>query len=481
METVSARNRPSLTALGAGLACVLTASLAFVVPANSAPSTSAAASPSPRTLQDAASPAQKRSDARRPSQTSDGVPGIRVGQRVSGRRTATIANEQHYQIAPGITVREWDNVDGRQPVGQARMNLVTVDLANPAISYEYLAPDTLTKRKSVSHLSAKAGAMVGVNGDFFDISDTGAPLGIGIDRVRGMLNGSRDGWIPENMTLWFDGAGPHLSKLSARPRLAGRPAYKITGWNAPSVPMNGIGVYTKEWGKTSGTSVTDGDNKIREVVIVNGRVASNRYKHGKSGRKIKGFVLIGRGNARKPLSQLRKGMKVRPVPRLQYKGPQMAISGDRPLLVEGVRTVINDRLAHPRTAVGIDADGGKLLILTVDGRSSVSRGYTMVELADMMSALGAENALNLDGGGSTTMYSRNAAGLMGLINEPSDGSERLVPNGFGVVYHGDPGPVVPLPLTTPTPTPTVTPTVTPTPTPTVTPTVTPPPTAPRRP
>ncbi len=84
-----------------------------------------------------------------------------------------------------------------------------------------------------------------------------------------------------------------------------------------------------------------------------------------------------------------------------------------------MRTVVNNSIAHPRTAVGIDADGRRLLILVVDGRSASSRGYTMVELADMMTALGAENALNLDGGGSSAMYTRAGTGAMAIVNEPS--------------------------------------------------------------
>jgi exopolysaccharide biosynthesis protein len=78
----------------------------------------------------------------------------------------------------------------------------------------------------------------------------------------------------------------------------------------------------------------------------------------------------------------------------------------------------------------------------------------MVELADMMTALGAENAINLDGGGSSTMYSRTGTGAFGVVNEPSDGTERLVPNAFGVVYHGELPPVIPiLPPTVPPTTP----------------------------
>jgi hypothetical protein len=61
------------------------------------------------------------------------------------------------------------------------------------------------------------------------------------------------------------------------------------------------------------------------------------------------------------------------------------------------------------------------------------------------------------------MYTRTGTGAFGIVNEPSDGSERLVPNSFGVVYHGALPPVVPILPPTPTPTPTPIPTPTPTP------------------
>ena len=161
--------------------------------------------------------------------------------------------------------------------------------------------------------------------------------------------------------------------------------------------------------------------------MVDGRIKSNKAVLSK-GRKVRGQVLVGRGSAAKLLKQLKVGRKAT----FKYKtkpGATMAVSGDRSILLDGVRTVINDRLLHPRTAVGIDTDGNRLLFLVIDGRSASSRGYTMVELATMMLALGAENALNLDGGGSSTLYSRKVTGEMGIINEPSDGGERKVANG----------------------------------------------------
>ena len=70
---------------------------------------------------------------------------------------------------------------------------------------------------------------------------------------------------------------------------------------------------------------------------------------------------------------------------------------------------------HPRTAVGITGDE-RLLLVTVDGRSNQAHGMSIPELAELMESLGAESALNLDGGGSTTMWIDGK----GVVNYPSD-------------------------------------------------------------
>jgi hypothetical protein len=391
------------------------------------------------------------------NQTSDGRPGTVVGPPVNFRgRTAQVKNDVSYEIAPGVTLREWDQVDGRQPIGQVRMNLVSVSLDAANISFEELSPTFVTSRKTVSQLGSWNQALTAVNGDFFDIGRTNAPLGTSVDREAGILTGSREGWIPGvNSTLWFDAAGPHVSPITVQNTIRQRRKWSVSGVNHPSVPAGEIGVFTHAFHRTPGYQVTGGKNRAREVVLRKNRVVSNRPKLS-SGKKIgkRDKVLIGTGSAAAKLKTLKKGKRITLATRFDGGKPTVAISGDRPVLVNGVRTVINNTIAHPRTAVGIDADGRKLLILVVDGRSAVSRGYTMVELADMMTALGAENAINLDGGGSSTMYSRTGTGAFGVVNEPSDGTERLVPNAFGVVYHGELPPVIPiLPPTVPPTTP----------------------------
>jgi hypothetical protein len=83
------------------------------------------------------------------NQTSDGKPGLVVGPPVNLRgRTAMVKNDVSYEIAPGVVLREWDQVDGRMPIGQVRMNLVTVNLDAPNISFEEFSPTYVTSRRA---------------------------------------------------------------------------------------------------------------------------------------------------------------------------------------------------------------------------------------------------------------------------------------------------------------------------------------------
>src|SRR5919109_521873 len=73
---------------------------------------------------------------------------------------------------------------------------------------------------------------------------------------------------------------------------------------------------------------------------------------------------------------------------------------------------------HPRTAIGVD-DAGRVLLVVVDGRRRTSVGMDLVQLANLMRRLGAVSALNLDGGGSSTMVVRGK-----VKNRPSDETVR---------------------------------------------------------
>jgi exopolysaccharide biosynthesis protein len=103
-------------------------------------------------------------------------------------------------------------------------------------------------------------------------------------------------------------------------------------------------------------------------------------------------------------------------------GPRLVVRGE-------VRVTLEEegffgsylREPHPRTAVGRTADGA-LILMVVDGRQSRSRGATLDELAGMMLEAGAVDALNLDGGGSSSLAVNG-----NLVNRPTGGTtERQV-------------------------------------------------------
>lgn len=109
------------------------------------------------------------------------------------------------------------------------------------------------------------------------------------------------------------------------------------------------------------------------------------------------------------------------------------VSGHPQLVKAGVAITTNPSspacpTRNPRTAVGLSQDRKTVYLVVVDGRSTASVGMTCTELATLMKGLGADQAINLDGGGSTTMYLRGT----GIVNKPSDGSERIVANHLAV-------------------------------------------------
>jgi exopolysaccharide biosynthesis protein len=126
--------------------------------------------------------------------------------------------------------------------------------------------------------------------------------------------------------------------------------------------------------------------------------------------------------------------------------------GGTPLLVENgavVATACPQSICnrHPRTGIGVTPTG-RVLLVAVDGRSDRSRGMTLVRFGRLMRKLNASFALNLDGGGSTTMWvdpkGRRHKGR--VVNRPSDGSERKVSSAILVLKGLDPGEAVGPPI-----------------------------------
>jgi hypothetical protein len=118
--------------------------------------------------------------------------------------------------------------------------------------------------------------------------------------------------------------------------------------------------------------------------------------------------------------------------------PYNALSGESMLVMGGEPLPGLDTTSlHPRTAIGYSRNGRYLYLVVVDGRQPFySEGITLAELARLMISIGAQYAMNLDGGGSSTLVVEGADGQPHVLNSPIDnyipGRERPVANHLGV-------------------------------------------------
>ena len=167
-----------------------------------------------------------------------------------------------------------------------------------------------------------------------------------------------------------------------------------------------------------------------------------------------GAILSATGDARSFVRTLAsQGGRVRVVARLAPSGfaPRTVVGGWPGVVRDGVNVGARaDSLEgtfprfssarHPRSAAAITRDSSTLLLVVVDGRRPWSVGMSLTELADQLLALGAWQAMNFDGGGSSALWVNGS-----VVNYPSDPSgERAVGNAL-VVYKAPPSPPPPLP------------------------------------
>nr|WP_232251187.1 phosphodiester glycosidase family protein [Actinoalloteichus sp. GBA129-24] len=335
------------------------------------------------------------------------------------------------QVAPGIELTEFDRFD---PAGWIRGDVLTAELSETSLEPVYLHPGTVADRTPLSEQLAEAGAVAGVNGDFFDINATGAPLGVGIDDGE-LRHAPAAG---HNLTAAFtEDRRAALTEVFLAARLTLPDGTVLTGsnLNSPVIARDGIGVFTPAWGSTSRVTATSGAAEVREVELVDGRVSAIRTAPGDGPIAEGTQILLARDAGATALDALVEGdaVEVGLAPRADAAEIAVAVGGNRVLVRDGEVQPVDNVAAHPRTAVGFSEDGSRFWLVSVDGRQSTSRGMTELELAHHLHSLGAHEALNLDGGGSSTLLARKVGDAEAAVhNSPSDGGERLVPNGLGL-------------------------------------------------
>ncbi|CAM5342585.1 hypothetical protein SAVIM338S_01082 [Streptomyces avidinii] len=349
------------------------------------------------------------------------------------------------QIAPGIRLESYDRLETDRWL---RIDELDVELARSGVRAEYLGSvgrGAATVADSAARHPAGAGRRVvaATNGDFFDIRGTGAPLGPGIGGGR-LLHAASPG-AGRAVGFGADGAGRVLRiALDGSVVLPGGAVRPLAGYNTARPPAEGFAAYTADWPAAGlpvlGPAVEVRDGRVTAVRPAVGAAAGPGVRRpARRDRPAPGTtLLVAGGGAASELAALRPGdaVAVTAGPAVPGGGPVPvgAVGGREALVVAGVPQnhdgEPNDAAA-PRTAVGFSRDGRRLRLVTVDGRQRDSGGLTLTALGRLMHRLGAHEALNLDGGGSSTLLAAlTGATDLTLENSPSDGRLRPVPNGL---------------------------------------------------
>ncbi|MFB6888530.1 phosphodiester glycosidase family protein [Kitasatospora sp. NPDC056327] len=352
----------------------------------------------------------------------------RPGESVVTRREVT-------PIAPGLTMTAFDRL-GR--TGWLRGKVLVADLATEGLSVDYLSSGQVTTRQTVTGMARGAGAVAAINGDYFDMNASEAPLGVGVSRGGGLLHAPVEGWN-QAVTVGADGLARMAEVfLEGRAALPGGRELTLTGVNTYGLPADGVGLFTPAWGQASRAGVAGGSAEVVEVELRDGRVTAVRDRPGAAVPEG-ATVLVGREAGARALRELRPGDQVstRYRPRASFGEVAVAVGGYQVLVRDGVAMQPGENDGNEltaRTAVGFSADNRRMYLVTVDGRQADSPGISLPDLAVLMRDMGARNALNMDGGGSSAMSARlpGTAGA-GTVSSPSDnGGERAVANGLGL-------------------------------------------------
>lgn len=309
-----------------------------------------------------------------------------------------------------------------------------------------LAHNSVGSRETVSamqrRLSSRA-TVVGVNGDFFALL-TGGPSGLLVreGKIASSSQGRRSSLgIGAGGALRVDRAT--TTSTWTVPGYAPMRLHRIN----KGVAVPGVTLFTPSWGLSTPASSSRVD-----VVLANvGKLRPDsellptvvRVRRG-GGTRIPSGGAVLQAQSREWIGPLlRRARPDRTVVlrvglRNWWEDVANAVGGG-PLLVKDGEPVLSagedftrDQLfgRHPRTAVGQLADG-RIIFVTVDGRSWFSIGLRISELAKEMARLGAVTAMAFDGGGSSTLAFDGR-----VFNRPSDGWERPVANALMLFYYG---------------------------------------------
>lgn len=323
-----------------------------------------------------------------------------------------------------------------------------------------LGNDTTLTTEQISHVAQRKSKpnnyyLAGVNADFYITSSYDARY-TGTPHMDCIMEGevASSGYLPAidyghffmdyNKNMWCASPNQNYSITFPDSRKANLARVNLDIYDNELVLFNSkYGVNTHTTGATEVALKLVPGEKWKVNGDVKLQVVGSPVSKGKMAIPADGAVLSSTGSMTDYVSSLKEGDVI--TARMNFELKEYGVSpdikmcsgGDVILLYHGEVTYeapryINGRdNNNPRTMLGYSQDGSKMVWGLIDGRSSISDGCTYPEGAEVMREAGCYDALNVDGGGSSGMYIQN----LGIMNKPSDGTERSVSNGIYAVLN----------------------------------------------
>ena len=354
---------------------------------------------------------------------------VSVGPVPSRREARELADRLAEQGFPRPLPVEIYGQDLTNPEGPWEIHVLEVDLRRIRAEIA-LAQDETVGLETTRSLAARRDALAAVNGGFFRMTGLtrGDPTGLSVWNERLVSETDRG-----RAAVGFLDGDAVQSLVFGRPSFRGRilaahgGEIELDGLNRERDPGEVV-LYTPDFHRTTLTEPGG-----IELVVENGRIRELLDGAGSTPIPAGGFVVSAGPEARSLVAGWSRGDRVSldlslvdPLSepgawdRVRFAtsaGPLILRGGEaRTDWAEESISRVFGLARHPRTALGVRADG-TLLLVTVDGRESRrSVGMTLPELTDLVRELGAVTAINLDGGGSTTMVVEDE-----VVNRPSGG------------------------------------------------------------
>jgi exopolysaccharide biosynthesis protein len=330
------------------------------------------------------------------------------------------------QIRDGIEYAEMMTGTEKEPI---RLNLLRLDLTKVRLDVVH-ALDAAIGLEKTSSMATRHGAIAAINAGFF--------------KMDGLYKGDPVGILKIDDLIYSESYGGRVA-LMIDNKLSETEVYIERANVNYSVKINGkvfelginrqrgendIVLFKPEFHRTTLT-----DNNGLEVIVRGNRVRQIIDKNGSNPIPTGGYVISASGKKREELlAAARVGSLAElalfhstpesAIPSKSFFRAEDVIGGVPQLIKNGEIKITWEQekssksfveTKHPRTAVAKLKDG-KFLMVTVDGRQPThSIGVNLQELAEILFDLGATDAMNLDGGGSTTMFLDGK-----IVNKPSD-------------------------------------------------------------